>query len=292
MRRRSLGPGAPEVTVVGYGAWPLSDSPERPNEADAIAAIQAALDGGATLIDTADAYCRDDSEVGHNERLVAKALATWSGARDEIVVATKGGYVRPGGRWVGNGRPEHLRAACERSLVALGVDRIDLYQFHGPDPAVPFADSVGTLARLREEGKVHRVGLSNVSVSQIEEARGIVEITSVQNRLNPFFREAVRDGVVGYCDANELGFLAYSPVGGGRLNKKLPDIEALQLVAERHGVTPHAVVLAWVLAQGESVIVIPAARRIDHVRSSQAAAGIELSAEELTAIDAAEFSIA
>ncbi len=292
MRSRSLGPNAPEISVVSYGAWPLSDSPERPGEADSVAAVHAALDGGATLVDTADAYCRDDSEVGHNERLVAKAVASWSGPRDRVIVATKGGYLRPGGRWIANGRPEHLRAACERSLGALGVDRIDLYQFHGPDPAVPFADSVGALARLREEGKVRRVGLSNVSVSQIEEARGLVEVTSVQNRLNPFFREAVRDGVVGYCDAHGLGFLAYSPVGGGRLNKKLPGVGVLQPIAERHGVTPHAVVLAWVLAQGESVIVIPAARRIEHVRSSQAAARVELSADEIEAIAAAEFSIA
>ncbi len=292
MRKRSLGPGAPDVSVVSYGAWPLSDSPERPGESDAIAAIHAALDGGATLVDTADAYCRDDSEVGHNERLVAKALATWSGDHEQIVVATKGGYVRPGGRWVNNGRPEHLRTACERSLAALGVERIDLYQFHGPDPAVPFADSVGALAELRAEGKIDRVGLSNVSVAQIEEACGLVEVTSVQNRLNPFFREAVRDGVVGYCDTNGLGFLAYSPVGGGRLNKKLPGIAELGPVAARHGVTVHAVALAWVLAQGTSVIVIPAARRVEHVVASQAAAAVELTPGELAAIDRAEFSIA
>ena len=292
MRTRSLGPGAPEVSVVSYGAWPLSDSSERPSEADAVAAIHAALDGGATLLDTADAYCRDDTEVGHNERLVARALSSWSGPRDEIVVATKGGYVRPGGRWVSDGRPDHLRRACERSLAALGVDRIDLYQLHSPDPAVPFADSVGALAELRAEGKIHRVGLSNVSVEQVEEARSIVEITSVQNRLNPFFREAALDGVVAHCDANGLGFLAYSPVGGGRLNRKLPGIGVLGPIAERHGVTPHAVVLAWVLAQGASVIVIPAARRIEHVISSQAAAAVDLGTDEIEAIERAEFSIA
>ena len=131
-----------------------------------------------------------------------------------------------------------------------------------------------------------------MTVEQIETAREVVEVTTVQNRLNPFFREAVDDGVVRYCDEQGLGFLAYSPVGGGRLNKKLPDIEALQPIAHRHGVSAHAVVLAWVLARGPSVIVIPAARREVHVFDSQSAADIELSVEELAAIDRAEFSIA
>jgi aryl-alcohol dehydrogenase-like predicted oxidoreductase len=292
MRTRTLGPGAPDVSIVGYGAWPLSDGATRPSQDDAVRVIHAALDGGATLVDTADAYCRHEGEAGHNERLVAKALATWTGPRDEIVVATKGGYTRPDGVWTNNGRPEHLRMACDRSLAALGVERIDLYQLHHPDPAVPFAESVGMLAELRQAGKIRWVGLSNVSVDQIRQAREQVEITTVQNRLNPFFREAVEDGVVGYCDQEGLGFLAYSPVGGGRLNKKLPDIEALAPIARRHGVSNHAVVLAWVLARGASVIVIPAARQPAHVADSQAASRVELSAEETAAIDAAEFSIA
>jgi len=292
VRTRTLGPGVRDVGVVGYGAWPLSDSTPRPSEAEAVEVIHAALDGGATLVDTADAYCLHEEEAGHNERLVAKALATWSGPRDQVTVATKGGFVRPEGRWVNNGRPEHLRRACDRSLQSLGIDRIDLYQFHHPDPDVPFDESVGMLAELRQEGKIRWVGLSNVSVEEIRAARAIVEVVSVQNRLNPFFREAVSEGVVAYCDAEGLGFLAFSPVGGGRLNKKLPDISALAPIAARHGVSNHAVVLAWVLAQGSSVIVIPAARRSAHVADSQAAADVELSQEELEAIDRTEFSIA
>lgn len=292
MRTRTLGLGVRNVGVVGYGAWPLSDSSPLPSEADAIQVIHAALDGGATLIDTADAYCLHEGEAGHNERLVAKALKSWSGPRDEVTVATKGGYVRPEGRWVNDGRPEHLRLACDRSLQALGVERIDLYQFHGPDPEVPFEESVGMLAELERQGKIRWLGLSNVSVEQIGAARAMVEVVSVQNRLNPFFSEAVQQGVVGYCDAEGLGFLAYSPVGGGRLNKKLPDISVLAPIAARHGVSNHALVLAWVLAQGSSVIVIPAARRLAHVADSQAAAGVELSQEELESIERAEFSIA
>jgi aryl-alcohol dehydrogenase-like predicted oxidoreductase len=292
MRTTTLGPGTTDVSIVGFGGWPLSDSPARPSEAEAMRVIHAALDGGATLIDTADAYCLHQGEVGHNERLVAKALASWSGPRDEVVVATKGGYVRPDGRWENNARPEHLRQACDLSLRALGVERIDLYQLHGPDPAVSLAESVGMMAELQRAGKVRWLGLSNVSVEEIVLAREQIEVVSVQNRLNPFFREAGRDGVVAYCDGEGLGFLAYSPVGGGRLNKKLPQIPVLGPIARRHGVSPHAVVLAWVLAQGESVLVIPAARSEAHLRDSQAAADVELSQAEIEAITAAEFSTA
>ena len=292
MKTRSLGPDALDVGIVGYGAWPLSDSDPRPEEDDAVRAIHAALDGGATLIDTADAYCLHDGEVGHNERLVSRALASWTGPRDEIVVATKGGFVRPNGQWRHNARPEHLRRACDRSLQALGVDRIDLYQLHSPDPDVPFDESVGMLAELREEGKIRWVGLSNVSVDQIQAAESHVPITTVQNRLNPFFREAIDDGVVAYCDEQGIGFLAYSPVGGGRLNKKLPAHPVLKEIAYRHSVSPHAVVLAWVLGQGSSVIVIPAARKRAHVADSQAAARLELEPKELEAITAAEFGTA
>lgn len=291
MRTRPLGSTGTDISVVSYGAWPLSDSKPRPDEADAIAAIHAALDGGAMLIDTADAYCLSDDETGHNERLIGKALTEWSGDAAEIVVATKGGCVRPNGLWQTNGHPEHLRQACDRSLANLRVERIDLYQLHGPDPQVPLEDSVGALAELEQAGKVRWVGLSNVSVAQIESAREICDIATVQNRLNPYFREALHEGVVGYCDREGLGFLAYSPLGGGRLNKRLTEIPVLHDLGRRLRASPHALCLAWVLAQGESVIVIPAGRKVEHIRDSQTAADLELSAEDLAAIDGAEFPI-
>jgi len=168
----------------------------RPSEAQGIRVLHAALDAGVTLIDTADVYCLNQHDIGHNERLIAAALASWPGARGGVTVATKGGVVRPGGRWESDARPAQLRAACDRSLLALGIERIDVYQLHAPDPRVPFAESVGELARLREQGKVRWVGLSNVSVAQIREAQAIAPVTSVQNRLNPFFREALYGGVV------------------------------------------------------------------------------------------------
>ena len=289
MKRRILGAGAPAVPVVGYGGMHLSLQ-ERPPERESLGVIRAALDAGVRLIDTADVYCLDESDIGHNERLVAEALRGWSGPRDEVVVATKGGLTRPGGRWERDGRPERLRAACERSLRALGVERIALYQLHAPDPAVPFEESVGALAELRREGKIRWAGLSNVSVAQIRAAEAIVPVASVQNRLNPFFREALADGVVEYCEEQGIGFLAYSPTGGGRLNRKLPQHPVVRPVAERLGVSAHAVVLAWVLAQSGTVIVIPSARRVAHALDSVGAGELELSPDDLAAIDQAEFS--
>ncbi len=287
--RRSLGPDATPVSAVGYGGMHLSIQ-DRPPEEQGIRVIHAALDAGVTLIDTADVYCLDHRDIGHNERLVARALETWRGQRATVIVATKGGVTRPAGRWETDGRPQHLRAACERSLEALGVERIDLYQLHAPDPRVPLVESVGALAELQQEGKIRWVGLSNVSVPQIREAETVVRVASVQNRLNPFFREALAEGVVEYCAERGMGFLAYSPTGGGRLNHKLPSHPVLQPMAVRLGVTPHALVLAWLLARSPAVIVIPSARTIDHTLDSAGAAELTLSEADLAAITGAEFS--
>jgi aryl-alcohol dehydrogenase-like predicted oxidoreductase len=289
MHRRLLGPGAPAVTAVGYGGMHLSIE-GRPPEEQGLRVLRAALDAGVTLIDTADVYCLDEHDIGHNERLIAQALAGWAGDRSSVTVATKGGVVRPGGRWDSDARPEQLRAACERSLRSLGVDRLDLYQLHAPDPRVPLADSIGELARLREAGKLRWIGLSNVSVPQIREAQRITPITSVQNRLNPFFRESLAGGVVRYCAEQGIGFLAYSPTGGGRLTRSLPSHPTLVPIARRLGVSAHAVVLAWALAQSPTVIVIPSARTVDHALDSVGAADIVLGEEDRAAVDAAEFS--
>ena len=290
MQTRPLGPGAPAVAVVGFGGMPLSIQGRPDDEAAAVRVVHAALDAGMTLLDTANVYCLDDTDVGHNERLIAKALRSWGGRQDEAVIATKGGITRPKGAWDVDGRPASLHQACEQSLRALGTDCIALYQLHRPDPKVPFAESVGALAELRREGKIRWVGLSNVSVGEIREAAAIVPVVTVQNRLNPFFREALESGVVAHCAREGIGFLAYSPVGGGRLNKKLPQVMALRPIAAAHGATPHAVVLAWVLAQGPTVIVIPGARTVAHATDSATAADLALTPAELAAIDAAEFS--
>lgn len=289
MQVKSLGPGAVTVSAVGFGGMHVSID-GRPSEDASIRVIHASLDSGVTLIDTADVYCLSHLDIGHNERLIARALKSWKGPREQVVVATKGGLERPDGRWTNNGRPEHLFRACDASLKALGVERIDLYQLHAPDPSVPFKESVGALAELAAKGKVRWAGLSNVSVEEIEEARKITPIVSVQNRLNPFFREALEEGVVAHCDREGLGFLAYSPAGGGRLNLKLPSHPVVKKIAERRKISAHAVVLAWVLGQGRSVIVIPSARTVAHAVDSAKASDIELDEQELADIDQAEFS--
>jgi aryl-alcohol dehydrogenase-like predicted oxidoreductase len=285
---RTLPLATTAVSVVGYGGMHLSLT-DRPPAAEGVRVIHAALDGGMTLIDTADAYCLDESETGHNERLIARALREWNGPRDAVLVATKGGIVRLGGRWDRNGRPAHLKAACEASLRALGSGCIGLYQLHAPDPAVAFEDSLGALAELQQSGKIRWIGLSNVSVDQIRRAEQIVQVVSVQNRLNPFFREALTDGVADYCGSRGIAFLAYSPTGGGRLTRKLPGHPALVAIGTRVGATPHAVCLAWVLAQGRSVVAIPSARRVEHARDSAVAADLELSPTDLAAVTHAAF---
>jgi aryl-alcohol dehydrogenase-like predicted oxidoreductase len=261
----------------------------RPPEDVAVRVIHAGLDAGMTLIDTADVYCLDQNDVGHNERLIARALGTWGGPRDRVLIATKGGMIRPDGRWERDARPERLRRACERSLQALKVDRIDLYQLHAPDHQVPFEDSVGALVELQREGKIRWIGLSNVSVAEIKAAEAIGEVATVQNRLNPFFREAIETGVVRYCGERGIGFLAYSPTGGGRLTKKLPAHPVLQRLSSELGFSPHALVLAWVLAQGPSVLAIPSARTEAHVRDSAVAGDLTLSDADRWAISEAHF---
>jgi aryl-alcohol dehydrogenase-like predicted oxidoreductase len=184
----------------------------RPSETDAVRTVHAALDAGITLIDTADVYCLDHQDIGHNERLIARALREKPGAK--AIVATKGGLERPKGAWTRNARPAHLRAACEKSLEALGIPRIDVYQLHAPDPSVSLEDSVGELSRLKAEGKIAHVGLSNVSVEELDRARAIVPIVSVQNRWNPQHRGPEQDGVLARCTELGIAFLPYSPFGG------------------------------------------------------------------------------
>lgn len=282
MKQRRLGPDGPMVSAVGLGGMYMSIT-GRPDEPQAIRAIHAALDAGVTFIDTADVYCLDEKDIGHNERLIAKALA---GRGEAVTVATKGGLLRPRGAWKSDARPEHLIAACEASLKALGVATIELYQLHAPDSAVPFADSVGALARLREQGKVRRVGLSNVSAKELAAAQTIVPITSVQNRWNPGHRAPEKDGVLAACTAAGIAFLPYSPFGGASGALALGERKKLAAEAARRGMSPHRLVLAWMLAKSPVVIPIPGARREASTRDSAGAAEITLSAEEVKVVEA------
>jgi len=282
MQMRSLGSTGISVSAIGFGAMPLSIA-GRPSENESIRVIHAALESGMTLIDTADVYCLDHRDIGHNERLVAQALHTFRGSQD-VLVATKGGLERPNGDWTVNGHPRRLRAACEASLKALGLGTIGLYQLHAPDDRVPFADSVGALAELKAEGKIAHVGLSNVSVHHIEPAQKITPISSVQNRCNPFERYAFTTGVVRACEERKITFLAHSPVGGHRGHSRTESDSTLCSVGARHGLTPYQVCLAWLLAASPAVVAIPGASRPVNVRSSAAAAKAALSADDLAVL--------
>jgi len=270
---------------IGFGGMPLSIQ-GRPPEDVGRRVLHAAIEAGMTLIDTADVYCLDDSDIGHNERLIA-SVVNERPDRDRIRVATKAGLRRPHGNWTRDASPKHIREACEQSLRSLQTERIWLYQLHAPDEKVPFEKSVETFAELQRAGKCLHVGLSNVSVEQIEKARRIVEIVSVQNRLNPYFRESIP--VVKHCEENGITFLAYSPVGGGRLAKKLPSFDLLQRIAGAHSASVHAVVIAWVRAQGKTVVPIPGARTVEHAVDSARAGELVLTEEEIAEINAAHF---
>lgn len=284
MHQRTLGDRT--VGAIGLGAMPMSLD-DRPARAQALRTIHAALDAGVTLIDTADAYCRDASDVGHNEQLIAEALSTWHGDRDDIVVATKGGHVRGGdGSWSVDGRPEYLRQACDASLKSLGVERIDLYQYHRPDPDVPISESIGALAELADEGKIDMIGVSNLSVEQIREAQTVTRIASVQNQFSPAFRSS--EDEVAFCADETIAFLAWSPLGGmgaaGDLGARYP---AFAQIARDRGVSPQQVALAWALGRSDTVIPIPGARRAETILDSVAAADLDLTDEELSRLDVA-----
>jgi aryl-alcohol dehydrogenase-like predicted oxidoreductase/histidinol phosphatase-like enzyme/predicted kinase len=255
------------------------------DETAAIAVLHTALDAGVTLLDTADAYCWDDSERGHNERLIARALTTWQGDRSRIVVATKGGLTRPDGRWLPDGRAKHLAAACEASCRALGVPRLDLYQLHTPDPRLPLATSVRALAGLKRDGLVDRIGLCNVTVGQIQDARRIVDIDSIQVELSLWHDQHFLSGVVRYCVANRLRLLAYRPLGGRKSRSRTANNAVLSAIAEDHDATPFEVALAWLATLSEIIVPLPGATRIETATSLARYRTLQLTAEQIARVD-------
>jgi len=248
--------------------------------------LHASLRAGVTLVDTADVYCLDQSDIGHNEKLIADALAQLSSPVN-VVVATKGGLQRPGGAWVTDAHPRRLRSACEASLKALRLSVLPLYQLHAVDDAVPLEDSVGALAELRRQGKITHIGLSNVSPAELRRAMAIAPIVSVQNRCSVFDRRDFSNGMVALCAAEKIAYLAYSPVGGGRGKGRVADDPTLRAVGARHGVSPFQVALAWLLARSPVVIPIPGASQISSALDSAAADGLTLAAEDHAALDLA-----
>jgi aryl-alcohol dehydrogenase-like predicted oxidoreductase len=262
---RRLGFGAMRVT--GNGIW------GDPRDADqAQATLRRVVELGVNFIDTADSYGPEVSE-----RLIAETLYPYP---EDLVIATKGGLVRPGpGRWDADGRPEHLRAACEGSLRRLRLDQIPLYQLHRPDRRVPLADSLGTLVQLKAEGKIRHIGISNVSEAQLRAAQQITPVVSVQNRYNAADRQS--ESIVDVCELEQIAFLPWAPIQQADSNPAVAE------AAKRHGASPRQIVLAWLLARSPQILPIPGTGSPGHAETNVAAASIELSPGEVAAITSA-----
>jgi len=262
-----LGFGAMRITGEGIWGWP----PDREN---ALKVLRRAVELGVNLIDTADAYGPETSEL-----LIAEALHPYPNG---LVIATKGGLTRPGpGNWVPNCRPEHLKQALEGSLKRLRLERIDLYQLHTVDSKVPIEESVGALKQMQDAGKIRHIGLSNVDPEDIARARKIVPIVSVQNRYNIDDRQS--ENVLAYCEKENLGFLPWFPVGGGR---GLKPEHPLSLAAKAHSVSVYQVALAWLLERSPAMLPIPGTSSLAHLEENVAATRLKLTPEEWKAINA------
>lgn len=272
---RESSPAGLRLSAIGYGGMLLSIT-GRPDRADAIALLHAALDAGVTFIDTADSYCLDEDDKHHNEGLIHEALERWSGDRETITVATKGGLIRPEGRWERDGRPERLATAIARSAEALG-GTIDLWQLHAPDPEVPIEDSLGPVRSAVDAGTIRHVGLSNVTVEEVRRARAILPIVSIQNHFNPWTRGAESDGVLELCEREGLLFLPWSPFGGRHRAKSLPaTFPILAELSAELDASPWQLVLAWLLRLSPAILPIPATTRRAALESNLQAATLEL----------------
>jgi pyridoxine 4-dehydrogenase len=262
-----LGFGAMRVT--GRGIWG-----DPPDHDEAIAVLRRAVELGVNFIDTADSYGPFVSE-----NLIAEALHPYPG---DLVIATKGGLVRPGpGRWPADGRPEHLREACEGSLQRLQLEQIPLYQLHRPDPEVRFEDSVGALVELQDEGKIRHIGLSNVTEAQLDGAQRLTPVVSVQNRYNPVDRRS--DAILDWCEGESIAFLPWAPIEGG----DIPRDALVARIAKAHDATAHQVALAWLLARSPVMLPIPGTGSVAHLEENMQAVSLRLTREEVAELNAA-----
>ena len=280
--KRPLGNTGLVVEPIGLGGMPLSIQ-GRPDERAALAVIESFVAHGGNHIDTAVSYCLDNDDLGHNERLIAKALAALG--RTDVVVATKGGLTRPDGRWEVDCSPQWLRHCCEQSARELGAP-IPLYYLHTVDGTVPLAESLGELVRLRDEGKIGAIGLSNVNRRQLDEALRLTRIAAVQNRCNVLDTRDFESGLVDHCRELGIAFVPYSPVGGHSGHRRLDQYPTLTRIADKHGATPYVIALAWLLAQGPHFVPIPGATKISSIESSLTAPRVGLDAEDLAALAA------
>jgi aryl-alcohol dehydrogenase-like predicted oxidoreductase len=278
---RELGRTGLLLFPVGLGAMPLSMR-GRPEEERALSVLYAAFAANMNFIDTANAYCLGGSDIGHNECLIQKALEA-AGKVRAVVVATKGGVDRRQGKV--DASPAHLRESCINSLRTLKRDTITLYQLHAPDDSIPFADSVGELARLKEEGKIQHVGLCNVNLAQLNAAQAIVRIESVQNACNPANPTDYKNGLLEACVQQGVSYLPHSVIGGKNFSTTIVNHPLFVQLGKKYDTNPYAVVIAWHLSKSDRVIPIPGASRPDSAISSASAWQIELSAADVHQID-------
>lgn len=275
------------ITSIGLGAMPLSLS-QRPTQREALTIIQHYIASGGNFIDTADVYGLDDSDRGHNEKLIATALAEID-CKHDIIVATKGGATRPNGGWGlrGGGHPRQLRAACEASLRNLSRDSIDLYYLHGPDPFVPLEESLGELVRLKELGMIRSIGIANVNLQQLQFALTCAPIAAVQNRCNPFCKSDLQNGVMQLCLENRLLYVAYCPVGGWYDHQQLMSSDLFAPLKLTYSLSGYQLSLAWLNSLKKNIIPIPGMVCIEQVDENMAMNHQLLTEEEMRMI--AEF---
>jgi aryl-alcohol dehydrogenase-like predicted oxidoreductase len=292
MQFKTLANTGVRISAIGLGAMPLSLE-NRPPEDAAIQVIHRALDLGVNLIDTADSYCLDDHDMHHNERLIAKALHSYSGnfggyfsSIDDVVVATKGGLIRPGGDWMVDNNPDRLRATIRRSYEALGGKKpIPLWQLHAVDTKYSLEHTFRVVNEAVNVGLIRYVGVSNFSVEQIERARRIVPIVSVQNQHNPWQRSPEFDGVLEYCTRNNIMFLPWSPVGGAFRYKRLLQVRPLVELAEYKGCSVYSTILAWLRQKSPVIVPIPGATKVSSIEDSVRSLNVKLTQEEMRSID-------
>lgn len=281
--------GDTQVSAIGLGGMPMSIAGRPDDEQQSVDTIHAAIEAGVTLIDTADAYSLDGTDVGHNESLIAGAVASYGGDTSDVLIATKGGHTRAqDGAWGLDGSPAYLKQACDASLKRLGVDAIGLYQFHRPDPKVDYADSIGAIRDLLDAGKIRYAGISNADPDRIRLSNDILggRLAAVQNQFSPAFRSSEPE--LELCAELGIAFLPWSPLGGiakaGELGSRFAPFAAL---AKERGVSPQQVCLAWLLAKAPVVIPIPGSKRPATIRDSAAATHLTLSDAEITQLDSA-----
>ncbi|MGG6285306.1 aldo/keto reductase [Leptolyngbya sp. AN03gr2] len=282
---RELGITREMVFPIGLGGMPMSIR-DRPSEDQSIATIHRALELGVTLIDTADAYCRDESDKHHNEKLIYKAIQQYSGDKSEVMIATKGGLMRPKGSWTQNGNPDHLRQTIRESFEALGGDRpIDIWQYHSPDPHYSIEDALTPAKEAQSQGLVRYVGVSNFSIDQIKRARDVVEIVSVQNQYNPWHRNPEYDGVLEYCESEGITFLPWSPLGGFSRVSQLKQFTGIADLAAEKGLSIYSLILAWMLSKSPVIVPIPGASRPESIADSVKAAQVRLDPMEIAIVE-------